>query len=269
MPKHPPTAPVLLALAAALAAPVLPAAAQGTAPPPAGPSERLFLSFAEEASIAERQWWEGQFEFSDGDVIEATLVRGIVAIQPWTNVELGGRVGFGDTETAGGLPDGSGGTDFDLWGKYRLSRDQKGADFAVGGMVTVPTGDDTAGLGFDSFGVSVFGSANYPLDKVALGGHIGIRFNEDGQFLGLAQIDGQTSAMIGGSAVTPIAKGLNLVGEFDYESERFDGADDDLRLLGGVNWSVFRRGLVRAAVAVGLTDGAPDSQFIVGYAAQF
>jgi hypothetical protein len=96
-----------------------------------------------------------------------------------------------------------------------------------------------------------------------------VRFNEDGQVLEDVELDGQTSAQLGGMIVLPLTADLNAVGEVVYESERFDGADSDSRLLGGINWRVFRRGTVRAAVAFGLADGAPDSQFIVGYAAEF
>lgn len=265
----------LSSLAFVLSLAVVPVAAQtdpGSATPAAGSTavtERLFLSFVEDAAIAQRQWWEGQFEFADSDLVEATIVRGVVALQPWQDVEIGGRVGFGNTTASSGLPDGSGGTDFDIWGKYMLGRDQRGADYSVGGVFSIPTGDESAGLGVDAFGASLFGAARYPLDRVTLGGHIGLRFNGKAQPFGGPEQDGQTSAMLGGMVVAPMTESLNLVGELGYESERFDGADDDVRVLGGVNWLVFRRGTVRGAIGFGLSDGAPDLQLLVGYAAEF
>lgn len=231
-------------------------------------TERLFLSFIEDAAIADRQWWEGQVEFLDGDPIDAIGVRGVVALQPWKDVEIGGRIGFGDTDTPAGLDDGRGATDADIWGKYVIGRDDRGADYSVGGVVTVPTGDDSSGLGYDAFGVEAFAAARVPLKRVTVGGHIGVRFNEDGQILGV-ELDGQTSALLGGMVVAPLTTDLNVVGELVYESERFDGLDADARLLGGINWRVFRRGTVRGAVGFGLADGAPDAQFLVGYAAEF
>ncbi len=265
----------IVLLSAALSLTAGPVAAQtepGSATPAAGSTavtERSFLSFIEEAAIAQRQWWEGQFEFSDSDLVEATIVRGVVAVQPWQDVEIGARAGFGNTTASSGLPDGSGGTDFDVWGKYMLGRDQRGADYAVGGAVSIPTGDESAGLGVDAFGASLFGAARYPLPRLTLGGNIGLRFNGDAQPFGGPEQDGQTSAKLGGMVVAPLNESLNLVGELGYESERFDGADDDVRALGGVNWRVFRRGTVRGAIGVGLSDGAPDLQLLVGYAAEF
>ena len=232
-------------------------------------SERLFLSFVEDAAIADRQWWEGRFEATDGDVIDSVLLRGVVAVQPWDDVELGGRFGFGETDTPRGLPDGSGGTDLDLWGKFRIGSDARGTNYTVGGTLTVPTGDNTSGLGLDAWGLSVFGAARHALKNVTFGGHIGVQFNGDGETLGSPPIDGEPSAMLGGMVVFRVAKNLNLIGELDYQSERLDGFDTDARILGGLNWRISRRGTLRGAVAFGLADGAPDSQLILGYAAEF
>ena len=62
---------------------------------------------------------------------------------------------------------------------------------------------------------------------------------------------------------------MTFVGELDYESERFDGAEDDTRALAGINWGIGNRGQLRGAVAFGLSDGSPDSQIIAGYAYSF
>jgi hypothetical protein len=232
-------------------------------------SERLFISFIEDSALADRQWWEGRLEVADGDVVDSTLVRGVVAVQPWNDVELGGRFGFGSTDTPRGLPDGSGGTDLDLWGKFMIGTDARGTSYTVGGTLTVPTGDNTSGLGVDAWGISLFGAARHALQSVTVGGHIGVQFNGDGETLGLPSRDGEPSAMLGGMVIFPVARSLNLIGELDYRSERLDGYDTDARLLGGLNWRVSRRGTVRGAVALGLADGAPDGQLLLGYAAEF
>ena len=57
--------------------------------------------------------------------------------------------------------------------------------------------------------------------------------------------------------------------ETRYEGERFQGGDADFRVLGGLNWHSSGKGMVRAAVSVGLDDGAPDAQLFLGYAAEF
>lgn len=231
--------------------------------------DRLFLSFIEDTALAERQWWEGQAEFTDGDPVDHTLVRGVAAFQPWGRVELGGRIGFGSTDTPTPLPDGSGATDLDVWGKYRFGDGSGSTEFAVGAVATVPTGDDTAGLGFDAFSVSAFGALRHQLERGVLAAHAGARFNGDGQILGGPDLDGEVSAMVGAAWIVPLSDRLTALGEIDFEDGRFRGFDSDLRALGGINWRVGGDGMVRGAIALGLTDGAPDAQLFLGYAATF
>jgi hypothetical protein len=272
---------VLLALAA------VPAVAQNEpttppTPPPATPpatttttqaaaaTERLFLAFAEEPLLADRQWWEAQLDWADSvaDRFDAWVLRGVVAFQPWDNVELGGRAGFGGTDVGGApIDDGSGATDLDVWGKYAFGGNEE-TDFAAGALVTVPTGDDAVGLGNDAFGLALFGSARYRLPRFAIGAHLGARFNEDGQIFGVAR-EGETSLFFGGAVTWPLSDEITAVGEVRYEGERFTGGDEDTRVLGGLNWRVFNTGMLRGAVAAGLSDGSPDIQFIGAYAAQF
>ena len=244
----------------------LPAVAQN----PTSGSDRLFLAFAEDATVIdESQWWEVQVEFADGDIVDATIVRGIVAIRARPNLEIGGRVGFGNTDTPAPFPDGSGATDLDAWAKYYLGSSSSNTEFAVGGIVTIPTGDDTAGLGFDSFGLGAFGSVRHRLERAIITGHAGLRLNGDGMFLGSPGVDGKTSVHLGGGVIVPLSDQVTAVGELYYEGERFDGAESDVRILGGINWRVNQRGMVRFAVALGLEDGAPDAQLLGGYAFRF
>ncbi len=229
--------------------------------------DRLFLAFAEDAAFVSAQWWEGQFEYADINPLDVTLIRGVVAFQPVKQLEVGGRVGFGSTD-APSPPDGSGATDLDIWGKWDLGVAQGPTDFTVGALATVPTGDDSAGLGFDAFNLEVFGALRHRLTTATVSGHVGVRANGDGRIRGV-DINGKTSAIIGGAVLYPVSDVVNLVGEINLETERFRGADSDTRILGGINWRLFERGILRGAVAAGLTDGAPDVQLLVGYAYTF
>ena len=246
----------------------LPVSAQtaGSSSAPTSSSDRLFLSFIEDATVIENQWWEARLEVSDWDTVDVTALTGVVAFQPWQSWELGARVGFGDSDISGGSGvDGSGATDLNAWGKYYFGGSDN-TEFAVGSVVTVPTGDDSAGLGFDAFGISAFGTIRHRLERLVLSFHGGLRFNDDGRFVN-NDLKGETSALLGAGVIFPLADQVTIVGEFDYESGRFEGRDDDLTLLGGINWRMLNRGMLRGALGVGLADGAPDWQLIVGYAA--
>ena len=235
---------------------------------PTSTDDRLFLNFAEDATVAEKQWWEGQIELVDFDPTDAVILRGIVAFQPLKDVEVGGRVGFGNTDAPFGLQDGSGATDLDIWGKFYFTAGASNTEFALGGLATIPTGDDSAGLGFDAFAFEIFGALRHRLNKLVITANAGLRITDDGQVQGF-NLDGENSPFIAGGVILPLSDKVSFIGEADLEGERFDGADEDTRILGGINWRVFNRGLFRGAVAIGLTDGAPDSQLLFGYAQSF
>ena len=249
----------------------IPTSAQDT---PTSGSDRLFLGFAQEATVVEGQWWEGQGEFADADSAESVIGRLIFALQPLYQVEVGGRVGFGTTDTPRGVPDGSGATDFEGWIKYYLGSPGGNNEFAVGGTLTVPTGDDTAGLGVDSWAVGLFGSMRHSLKQAILSGYVGARYNQDGRYL-TVDLDGELSIQAGFGVLAPVADEVTLVGELVFETERFDPPGSfeydgtDLRALAGVNWRVSNRGMIRGGFGVGSADGSPDYQVFGGYAVTF
>jgi hypothetical protein len=268
-----------LALAFAAAAPAVRAAdpvpptTQPSTPKPApsGIADRLFLSFAQDGAIVPSQWWEGQLEWDDGSKnvpVDALIARAVVAFQPFRNIEVGGRFGFGKTSAAPSLPDGSGATDLDAYAKYVFPNAVEHTDFAAGLLLTVPTGDDTAGLGFNSWGAQAFGAVRHRLENVVIGGHVGVRINENGQFQGV-HLEGKTSFELAVNIVAPVSEVVALVGEARLETERFDGMDSPAELLFGVNWKAFGRGMIRGAVGAGLTDATPNFRVLVGYAYTF
>jgi len=249
---------------------VLPAAAQQANTPTYG-ADRLFMNFAEDATIIDGQWWEGQFAWSDGDApytIDTMVLRVVAAINLKPNLEVGGRAGFGDTDADGGGPDGSGATDFDLYGKWHFGASQQGTEFAAGGIVTIPTGDDTAGLGYDAFSVAGFGSFRHRFEQFVLTGNLGVRANGDGAFRG-AEFDGDLSAFGGAGIIYPISDQVSFIGEVDFESSRFDGGKSMTDVTGGLNWHLSNRGIARVALSIGLADGSPDTTLTGGYAFLF
>ena len=233
----------------------------------ANATDRMFLTFGQEATLVDRQWWEGQLEYLDGSSgFDATILRLVAAFQPWDQVEFGGRVGFGDT--SGFAAAGSGATDLDIWAKYHFGEGGK-TDFATGGLLIVPTGDDTARLGNDAFSFGGFGSFRHTGRRATFTGNVAVRVNGDGRRGGTVDIDGETSVELGAGVLIPANDRLSFVGEARFETERLSNDESDLRVLGGINLAAGGNGAFRAALSLGLTDGAPDLQVIAGYAATF
>jgi hypothetical protein len=267
-------------LLAAIAVATSAAWAQGTPPPPASPStheasseisNRLFLSFFQQAALVPSQWWEGQLEYDDGskDIpVDVFLARGVVAFHPVKTLEVGGRVGFGTTDAPPGFDDGSGATDLEAYGKWVFPNVMENTSFAVGMVATVPTGDDAVGLGFNAFSTEAFGSVAHTFGDVIVGGNLGVRLNGDGDFQGVP-LTGKTSFKFEASAIFPLANRVSLVAEALFETDRFEEINSTTEILAGINWRAFSRGIFRAGVDAGLSDGSPDFRVILGYAYAF
>jgi hypothetical protein len=235
-------------------------------------SERLFHSFIEDATVVDNQWWEAQVEYVDGDAHDLLILRGVATFNPWKNIEIGARVGFGSSDAAGDNPDGSGATDLEAWGKYHLGKAGDSTEFTVGATAIVPTGDEAAGLGDDSFAVGAFGAMRYQYDSFIFSAHAGVRLNADGTEYtveGPVELKGDVSPMAGVGVFFPFSDVVTFVGEVNYEGKRFEERSSDISALGGINWRVSNRGIVRAAVSLGLSSDADDAQLIVGYAVNF
>jgi hypothetical protein len=254
--------------APAAAAPATPAPNKPAAP--AGFSDRLFLSFAQDAALVPSQWWEAQAEYSDGKNTDPNIftVRGVVAFRPVKTLEVGGNVGFGNASATPPIPGGSGATDLDAYAKWVFPDAATNTDFDAGILLTVPTGDDTAGLGYNSFSSQLFGAVRYRLEQVVIGANLGVRYNADGDYQGVP-LNGKASFDLAFSALFPLANRVSLVGEFRYETERFADIGANTQLLAGINWRAFGRGMFRGAVAGGLTDGAPNYRLLLSYAYTF
>jgi hypothetical protein len=236
---------------------------------PTSGSDRFYLAFVEDATVVDRQWWEGQLSYADFDRGKTIALVGVVAFQPWVDWEIGGSVGFGDTSIDGTGLDGSGATDLDIYAKYHLGG---GGDneFGVGGVITVPTGDETAGLGSDAFGGSAFGAYRRRMKRAIFAAHAGVQFNGSGRrFAETADRDGETAAQVGFGVIYPFSDNVSGVAEFDFRDGRLEGDKANSQLLGGVNWRVGGRGTIRGALSFGLADGAPDFAVVGGYAAVF
>ena len=232
--------------------------------------DRLFLSFVEDAAVTGRLRLEAQFEAADFEAAELGALRAVAAYQfaAIEDVEWGARLGFGDLDVSGSDSGGSGATDIDLWVKLKLVPESAGRpDLAFGAAVTLPTGDDDAGLGFDALSSKLFVAARHSFGwfpKGVFAVNLGLRGTENGQVFGVP-IESNTTGSGAIGLICPLAERLTLIVEVAFEGERFEGGESDSRLLAGVNWKPLDYGAFRLALSAGLADGAPDSQLLMGY----
>jgi hypothetical protein len=233
--------------------------------------DRLFLSYVEDTSMVRRYRFEAQLDYASLDYGDSIASRMIVAAQvpQIPRIEFGGRFGYAGISGSDGFSDGNGATDLDLWAKFHLgNRWLRNADFSFGGLVTLPTGSEENGQSFDALRSQLFFAMRQRFSGFILAARVGAWFNENGT-LGPVTLEGQTAPALSVGVIFPFRERLVIIGEASFEGERFSGAGDDARLLGGVNWKPLPWGSFRLALSGGLTDGAPDLQFLGAWAIDF
>ncbi len=246
------------------------AAANGLAQaPPPGPTSRrvvgdrndrrLFQRFVEDAAVSPGGWVEVQYRYDNLPAGSQHFLGPLVAFKIVNDVEGGLRFGWQDVNPDSGSNE-SGLSDVDLYAKYRFPGGR--ARTAMGALVKLPAADETKGLGTGAKDVELFGAWRADLEAVSITANAGLRFNGNPR-APLPQAD--NSFQLGGAILLPASPRLTFVIEATYETRRFAGAASDARLTLGVQSRGPKgHGGIRGAVAVPLSDGAPDYQVIAG-----
>lgn len=232
-------------------------------------SDRLLLSFIEDAVNVENYHFEFQLDVADFENADRLVARAIAAFQfdRLSGVEFGASLGLGSLDTA--TSDEAGLTDLEAWFKFPVySREDGTLDVTVGTVATLPVGDSDAGLGADSLRSKLFAAVRRSLGFGVLSAHAGIRLNEDGEIAG-EKLDGRLAPAAGAALIAPVSGDVVLFVEVAVEGKRFAGDELDARLLGGINWRLLELLTLRGGIGLGLADGAPDTQLLVGFSMDF
>jgi hypothetical protein len=224
-------------------------------------AQRLFQRFAEDAAIIPGGWVEGRFSwehFKGG--ADRYLLGGLFAFRVTEGAEVGLDFGYENVDLKEPDLNGSGLSDIDVYGKYRLRGGT--SPCAFGGLVKIPTADETKGLGTGKLDFEGFASCRADLEAVTLTGNLGARYNgsPDPPFP-----DSQASVLAGAGLIFPAGKRMSVVLEGTWESERLDGAKNDTRLTLGVQGVNTRPGWgLRGAVVLPLNNSELDYQGLFG-----
>lgn len=232
----------------------------GSGPPPGfdRDARRLFQRFVEDAAILPGGWIEGRLVYGNLPDGDSTLLGPLIAFRLAPSVEAGLRFGFLDVDRDSGV-NASGFSDIDIYLKYRPSR-LGNRRLAFGALVKAATADDRDGLGTGETDVEIFTAYRANLQAVTLVFNGGIRLNGDPP-----GVDIENSILFGGGILLPATQRLTFILEGSWETERVEGADEDGRLTTGMQlMGRDGRGGFRAAVALPLTDAAPDYEVLAG-----
>src|SRR5437867_2576992 len=283
MRKSPPFAPVylgaILVLSSAALAQTSAGAAAGQNPTGVTPNLRFFQQFITDADIVQKQWYGAELRWQNGAVppienADGFLLIPTVAISPRKNLEVGGTVPYIsynlDNEIHGGPLDGfdgeSGLGDLTVWGKYRFL--EGSPSVTAGAFLTLPTGSEDDGLGTGKVTPGAFGAFRVKAGDGYFLGDLALRFNRDADIL-KRSLNGKVSTFIGGGYIWDAYENWAFSGEITVESERYSGASSDFRATAGVQFEGIKHSFLRGAASLGLSDGAPDFEIILGYAYTF
>ncbi len=233
----------------------------------------LFQTYFQDATITDLVTGEGFFQYGTYDFADVIDVAAQVSIPVAPLFQVSGQVAFESVSPDAGEGE-SGITDIGASGRYQVL--QGLTPIAVGGFITLPIGSEKIGQGNFNFGF--FGSLrHHPASSpLVITGTFGLEFFETvtGRVARINPITGaiefettkgrDTSVLIGAGVLYPLQSGVSLVGEFNLRTE-----GDYALLSGGLDYALSNGGRFRAALGLGLDDGAPDFALRLGYGMGF
>ncbi len=257
----------LLARAAALAALAVPFA---TLPARAAEDLRVPATLPYDANVTRNLWvdasvtfrsWPGSDAFPKANDF-ALVVDGAFELFP--KIEVGANTSLVQRDyRERDLSSGSGLTDTQVWGKYRLFEDQN-VRVGAGAIVSLPTGSKGDGLGTGNPGLGVFvGAGTRTAGNAFVQGFVGLRQNDDLDNSVTTTLNGRNSLFVGFGGVVPAQEGLEAFASLMLETERWRGAGTFAQLTGGGRWRIGNAWKLQAQAGVGFGDSAP--RFALGF----
>ncbi len=239
---------------------------------------RLFQSYFFDAPIAKNIYVEPGLDYATSSyyseiatVDQSALLIGAKGGYPINEkIEVGASLGFLNLSSDPGDSE-SGLTDIGVYGRYNITNNNL-LNFAAGGLVTLPIGEEKVGQSNLNFGG--FGAVRYTLEGgIVLAGNLGLIFYEtktvENEYTGgtpsgtTKKSKHESYLNLGFAGIYPINSQLNIVGELTMKTEV-----DYMMLSGGVDYSM-GGGRIRGALGIGLDVGAPDFQIQAGYQLSF
>ena len=243
------------------------------------PNSRLYQRPEWDGAVVTGPWLRGEIRYQHWDFAHLrsadTFCLGPTFAMPLsdTRAELGGRFWMiyydpnrKDNKT--GL------SDIDLWGKYQLIDDP--FLLSIGALFTLPTGSDKIVVprSTGEFNLEFFtGLRAYLTDIFAVIGHAGFRFNSDADIKfsdePCSTGDGKASWNFGGGVIFEASPQLNILAEFNYESERYRHSHGDTELTGMAEYLVSENLSLSGGLGIGLDNFAPEFELIGGLTVLF
>ncbi len=210
----------------------------------------LFVNFLPDAAVATTGYVNGGISFASYDFRSQTTLGGSVHVPFTPRFEGAASLQYVSIDPdIGRNRDGI--SDLLLHVKHHIPG--RRAQFAIGGYITLPVGDEEVGAG-DDLDLGVFGALRHALNgNTALTATAGLDFYEQGDDYDLA-------LRLGGGIIHRTGDRLALVGELFIRTEF-----DTVLLAGGLDYRVSPQGRFRPGLGIGLSDETADVSLALSY----
>ena len=233
-----------------------PQAAEPAPPPPLPPDRRhlrLFERFIEDAVVTPA-WVEIQYRYENLEDVDTHRIWPVFAFGVTPSVEAGLRFGYIDVES-GSQPEGSGLSDMEVYLKGIVGEGFR-QSFAIGGLLKIPTAEETEGLGTGEADFEFFAAWRWDYEAASLTAHGALRYNGAAD---TAAGDTENTFFAGGALLMPVSPRFCVVIEATFETAEVEGMGNASLLTMGLQAAgKKRRAGFRASVGVPLSDAASD-----------
>ena len=236
--------------------------------------QRLMMlqNFLEDGALIRSTWLEIRGEHADwGDGGTDAAALGVMIFDVADKVELGGTFGYRDQERSedqvlfgerlsSDISD-NGPADLNLFGKLQF---KKGPNpWAAGLQIKAPVADEKEMLGSGSWDYELFVANRRTRTRSAWIWSAAVRFNGDPEIPGAGS--GQTSAALAGGMIFKLSYSWSFLAETRYESRRYEGGHSVCSVMPTFDFRPTENLALRLGVDFGLSDGAPNENYIFGF----
>ncbi len=210
----------------------------------------LFVNFLPDASVATTGYVNGGISYASYNFFSLTTLGGSIHVPITPRFEGAAALQYVSINPDFGR-NRDGISDLLLHVKHHIPG--RRAQFAIGGYITLPVGDEEVGAG-DDLDLGFFGALRHSLNaNTALTATAGLDFFERGDDYDLA-------LRLGGGIIHRTTDRLALVGELLIRTE-----SDTVLLAGGLDYRVSPQGRLRPGLGIGLSDETADFTLALSY----
>ncbi|MDZ4702137.1 MAG: transporter [Rhodothermales bacterium] len=214
----------------------------------------LFVNFLPDAAVASTGYVNAGITYTSYDFLAQTTLGGSIHIPFTPRFEGAAALQYVSIDPEVGR-NRDGISDLLLHVKHHIPG--RRAQFALGGYIILPVGDEEVGAG-DDLDLGIFGALRHSLNgRTALTATAGLDFFEQGDDYDLA-------LRLGGGIIHRTSDRLALVGELFIRTE-----SDTVLLAGGLDYRVSPQGRLRPGLGIGLSDETADLSLALSYLHSF